>query len=56
MTRLEAVREFNQYIVPSIPKNDKPALRQAWNNFTDGLQKSGQITARQYDSWRGIDD
>ncbi len=32
-------------------RNDKPALRQAWNDYTDRLCKDGQITQRQYDMW-----
>jgi hypothetical protein len=32
-------------------RNDKSALREAWNNFTDSYCKDGRITAKQYDSW-----
>ena len=31
--------------------SDKPALREAWNNFTDSLCKDGLITERQYETW-----
>ena len=31
---------------------DRPAIREAWNDWTDGLCKDGQITQRQYDRWR----
>lgn len=30
---------------------DKPALDLAWGLLLDTLQRSGQITARQYDTW-----
>ena len=31
--------------------NDKPAIREAWNNFTDMLCKDGMITDSQYNRW-----
>ena len=31
--------------------NDKPALRTAWNDFVDALQKNRQITEAQASSW-----
>jgi len=30
---------------------DKPAVREAWNNYTDMLQKDGSITEKQYNEW-----
>jgi len=32
-------------------KNDKPALREAWSNYIDGLCKDGEITLQQYENW-----
>jgi hypothetical protein len=32
-------------------KDDKPALRESWNNFTDSLCKDGMITEHQYNTW-----
>ena len=32
-------------------KNDKPALREAWHNYIDGLCKDGEITLQQYENW-----
>ena len=32
-------------------KSDVTAVREAWNNYTDGLCKSGYISERQYDTW-----
>jgi len=32
-------------------KDDKPALRESWNNFTDSLCKDGMITDHQYNTW-----
>lgn len=43
--------QFKAYILPSIVKmyeqdrrKDKPARREAYNNYIDSLQKDGQIT------------
>jgi hypothetical protein len=30
---------------------DKGAVREAWGLFLDMLQRDGQITSRQYDTW-----
>lgn len=51
MTKREAIKEFNTWYKPKIPKNDKPALREAWGKYIDMLCKSGLITQKQYDSW-----
>ena len=31
--------------------NDKVALRESWNNYTDSLCKDGMITPYQYNIW-----
>ena len=31
--------------------NDRIAIEESWNNYTDMLCKDGEITARQYDTW-----
>lgn len=55
MTKREVLEQFKSDILPAIVdrygKNDKPALCEAWNNYTDGLCKDGLITAQQYDTW-----
>lgn len=51
MNKKEVLVYFKLYIKPHIPKDDKPALREAWNNFTDDLCKSGKITLKQYENW-----
>ena len=55
MTKREAVKEFKEHILPGVLKQygpkDKPALRQAWNDWTDGLCKDKRITLKQYESW-----
>ncbi len=57
MTKKEAVEEFEEYVLPEVlrvyGRRDRPAVREAWNNYTDMLQKDGRITARQYDTWVG---
>lgn len=51
MTKKEVVKIFDRDIRRGIPSNDKPMLAEAWNNFTDALCKSGQITLKQYETW-----
>jgi len=57
MTRLQALKQFKREVAPSVVarygKNDKPACREAWNNWTDMLHKDGKITRQQYDTWIG---
>ena len=56
MNKIEAVKAFKEChgkaYIKQCQKYDKPCLREAWNNFTDGLCKSGQITMRQYETWQ----
>jgi len=55
MTKREAVALFRAEVLPEVvkrySKDDKPAICEAWNDWTDGLCKDKQITARQYDTW-----
>ena len=51
MKKTDAIREFEETILMSVPKHDKPAIREAWNNWTDMLCKNGRITQKQYDTW-----
>lgn len=58
MTKEEAVAEFKEYVLPGIQaqyeqdgRPDWPARQQAWNDFTDMLQKDRRITMRQYETW-----
>lgn len=39
--------------VPNYPylQNDKIALREAWNVYTDNLCKNRRITEKQYNNW-----
>jgi len=60
MTKQEAEMEFVVYILPEVKKRyeqgghmDKPARREAWNNYTNDLHRHGLITDRQYDRWLG---
>lgn len=52
MTKQEALRYFRENIQP-YAGNDPTSIRTAWNYWTDSLQKDGQITQRQYDTWLG---
>jgi hypothetical protein len=58
MNKQQAEKQFKDFILPEIKKQyeqdgvrDLPARQQAWNNFTDSLCKSGEITFIQYESW-----
>jgi hypothetical protein len=51
MTKREAAARFRANILPGIPADDKPAKRQAWNDYVDALQRDGAITERQASSW-----
>jgi hypothetical protein len=53
MTYRQALKTFRRDIASRIPRGDKPACREAWNNWTDSLHKDGRITSRQYDTWSG---
>lgn len=50
-TKKDVLKYFNEYIKPTIPSDDKPALREAWNNYIDMLCKDGDITEKQYNNW-----
>jgi len=51
----EARKIFNEEVKPAVVahygKNDRPALDEAWNNWTDMLCKEGRISSRAYDTW-----
>lgn len=51
MTKASAVARFKAEVLGNIPPLDQPALDQAWNNYTDMLCKSGEITMKQYETW-----
>lgn len=58
LTKREALTQFKAEILPGIRAQyeadgvpDKPARSEAWNNWTDSLAKSGEITLRQYETW-----
>lgn len=51
MTKREAVEMFRAEIMPHVRASDRPAVREAWNNFTDALAKDRLITMRQYETW-----
>lgn len=55
MTKNTAVADFRAFILPGViahySKTDIVAIRTAWNDWTDSLCKSGQITLRQYETW-----
>lgn len=55
MTKDQAVKEFKEnelpYIIERFGKDDKVAIRTAWNDYTDYLCKEGIITENQYTIW-----
>ena len=57
-TRDEAIQQFEETELPACIDSfeqdgelDGPARREAWNNFTDYLCKSNQISDWQYANW-----
>ena len=58
MTKKDAVAQFKAYVLPQVKAQyerdgriDRPARAEAWNDFTDSLQRDGQISMRQYETW-----
>jgi hypothetical protein len=51
VNKREAVENFKEGILPHIPSNDKVAIRCAWNDYVDGLNKDGQVTDYQARTW-----
>ena len=58
VTKQQALKVFKDTLKEEIrlgywtySKSDVNAVREAWNNYTDGLCKSGYISERQYDTW-----
>jgi hypothetical protein len=54
MTKREAIYLFKESHKPNVERqfgNDKAAMRQAWNDYVDALQKNGDITAKQAETW-----
>ncbi|QDJ96227.1 hypothetical protein Xoosp13_40 [Xanthomonas phage Xoo-sp13] len=54
MTLREARKNFNENIKPAVIKqygNDTIALNTAFNDWTDSLHRSGEITDAQYHNW-----
>ena len=53
MNKAEALMCFKQLwnLNPVWERKDKVAKRESWNNFTDSLCKSGNISLNQYEKW-----
>lgn len=51
MTKQQAVEYFKEHVLPDLDTTDLPLVRTAWNDYVDALQKDGQITERQADTW-----
>lgn len=58
MTKAEAVEMFKQDVMPYVRQQyesdgipDYPARSEAWSNFVDMLQRDGEITMRQAETW-----
>jgi hypothetical protein len=54
----QACKDFENHVLPLVTEAyeqagqpDWPARREAWNNWTDGLCKSNQISDWQYENW-----
>lgn len=53
MNKNQAFDQFKETYAEFIKenKNDKVAIRTAWNDYTDFLMKDGMITEKQYKTW-----
>jgi hypothetical protein len=54
LTKKQALSTFKEELnagpFPDI-RNDKVAMAEAWNIYTDSLCKDNRITLKQYESW-----
>ena len=50
MTKQQALYQFRNVHL-GVVKGDTIYTRGNWNNFTDYLCKSGEITTKQYETW-----
>lgn len=63
MNKAQAEALFREHFMPHIRQQegrviDKPLRRMVWNNFVDGLHRSGEITEHQMQTWdqpRGLE-
>lgn len=53
MTKKQAKELFEETYSDLIETGDTIAIATEWNDFTDYLCKSGQITLKQYETWTG---
>ena len=52
MTKAEALRCFRElWKMTNWSRSDTTAKREMWNNYTDSLCKSGDISLSQYENW-----
>lgn len=55
MNKQQAIADFKENVLPHVierfGKDDKPAISEAWNDYTDMLCKDRQITQKQYSNW-----
>jgi hypothetical protein len=51
MTKSEALKIFKTDIIPNLRFNDAVAIRTAWNDYVDSLEKSGDISLVQSCNW-----
>ena len=57
MTKADALTAFHEKVFPlavkTYGKDDRPTIREAWNDYTDVLIQNGQITLVEYETWVG---
>lgn len=53
ITKRETLEQFKEIYADYIKENkdDKIAIRTAWNDYTDMLLKDGILTENQYNTW-----
>jgi hypothetical protein len=53
-TKGEIVNAFKKHVLPGVIEKhgqDKAAIRTAWNDYVDHMQKHGEITEHQAKTW-----
>jgi hypothetical protein len=50
LSKSQVLQYFREEVSPRLG-NDLPALREAWNNYTDYLHKTKAITTKAYETW-----
>ena len=51
MTKVQAIQQFKDYVLPNLCDQSPTTKRTAWCDFTDSLHRDGQISDWQNNNW-----